>query len=1551
MQIAFPCQVFADPLAWDFFFAHPTGTQSGGSLIRLVSSEGLRGISVAQGSPPVDTDNCCWYLITVGHCVVSFSLTFLGLLTIALWCLLGAAAPGRFTPLGSFLWGSSSGLPRAFLGPLGFGAPLHAPVLDWTPWRDCKGRLPRAHPKTGGDGPRRPYLPRVWLFEMPSQVVGCRPHSLCVSFWVLGVSCFPTAAAMQENVAAKVEPPDPFPPDYLSSIGVSTPQQEWEVRQNVLRMHLPASLLESCVSAEIGCPDNPLDAWRVAHDSLPWQATAFLAPFSEEEQTVIETGGWIGALLFAPFYHTCVCAVKTTVNEADAVVTARAQEVAARAFSFQPSNTVALSPQPSRDCLAFLTFPSAVVEFGLVSVLIDFTAIGGTRFATCVATASTIHGILQQADGVHHLDVTDCVALVGSDPTPWPWDLALPLTHGDVISFWYKAASRPQGLTVSDVLSAGEWTKPHQVAPPYFCSGFATLFQGTFRFIDRAQYPDMTPYEIVRAFHAQDFPNHHLHLFPTTTTFDFQGMPCKGVFVITEDADGFTRGQHLADRPRIVFCDVRPLGLRPFVFLTLRTEWSEATFTQAVGLQEPPGFRIAVTGGEGDHCVISLGRCNSLELKLVSPLPAQEGPDEEEPLTDDESDGGLGPATTVGTAAQPLAPALHDDTASTLDLSVTGQASASRDRSRSPPTAATDAQTSNPVDHTQEWRSDDPALHQVLALAAHSTLPAPATAIAMQRAATAFAARPLHLEQAVDTETAAEADARPVALATFFVLALECAQEKVQIAFHTPITEAQVFQRVSEGRDHARESLFPRLFAVEPQPNDEWGTLLAVPAWCDDEALVVFDLTAIDGRLFVVNAPWTVTKPRLCSLAGIADHAQCCVYAYGHPAPLDVDELVEVVPAGCFFFVPVGAPARIGSPFAAMLTTPRTWALDPDFPQPTAGRRFCCVMEQGHMLVTWDHTPMSSYREFLSRMLGISEPDLTIQPTHPELSDVVVQGWPCLAVFAASGAICRLPVPPARLRPVETLSVVDRRALLQGLTAITVVNYRYPHATLMAELSYFLPDGYQPQADGPGLNAAGEFLLDAGRLLVAQYVPLTSSDDGGLSSAGSDPPDGEASDDDTDDEHDDFTGSPSAGEGPRRDPTGRSRSRSPRVGRADAPTSQLTFASGLLTLPLSKGFSPWDLQDCTLSLPEPPLHDSLPLLVGSAFVIGGLEFLASPALGCNHSEDWLPLPFGVHQYMPSRSLKVLTEPACTNRREATALRALRRTAQQAGEPWPFVPHPASLTDDLPSEDSAEEDTSEHTAWAVVAVLVPAYSPELLTVALRFPTSFAEARNAIQDARAPEAVLTFPHLLPVAPQLFEDIAVCVALPDTPPDLVFLCLDLLEIDHRLFAVQAPDYLCRQELLELAALPPDFAVDIFVGSDEQPLVDGVFVHVMAGTTVSFLPEGSRPFHSISIHEMLLDHARWTQDAALPAQPSTDAYGLAYGDAHLLLKADPTGAAPLREQISTASGIPNPGLLLCPARPRPNNAELHGFYCRTIIACFQMTAETATQAFTGTQ
>ena len=75
----------------------------------------------------------------------------------------------------------------------------------------------------------------------------------------------------------------------------------------------------------------------------------------------------------------------------------------------------------------------------------------------------------------------------------------------------------------------------------------------------------------------------------------------------------------------------------------------------------------------------------------------------------------------------------------------------------------------------------------------------------------------------------------------------------------------------------------PSSCEVHPQPDLDYGTLLALPAWPIDEVLVYFDLRGIDDRYFALQVPVAMTFASLLAVADLPAATRATIYVRDIP--------------------------------------------------------------------------------------------------------------------------------------------------------------------------------------------------------------------------------------------------------------------------------------------------------------------------------------------------------------------------------------------------------------------------------------------------------------------------------------------------------------------------------------------------------------------------------------------------------------------------------------------------------------------------------------------
>ena len=346
---------------------------------------------------------------------------------------------------------------------------------------------------------------------------------------------------------------------------------------------------------------------------------------------------------------------------------------------------------------------------------------------------------------------------------------------------------------------------------------------------------------------------------------------------------------------------------------------------------------------------------------------------------------------------------------------------------------------------------------------------------------------------------------------------------------------------------------------------------------------------------------------------------------------------------------------------------------------------------------------------------------------------------------------------------------------------------------------------------------------------------------------------------------------------------------------------------------------------CWRTLAELPLHYAFVGYNGLRLCVSMCHFLSCllACLGRGHL----------------RQCRQQLEPANQSATSAYRLQAARVGTLWLGFPWRYDRRPDDEWEDLlPPRRPGVPDLSEEEDDAVptdiaVLVLTPAYSPERFTVNLLIPAQIEHFLSEVQAVRDVGSVATFPRLVPAWPQPDARWAVVLAAPAWGSHCCVVCLDLWDIDGRVFSVTLPARASHAELLAAAALPVAVAAAIYVANAPFPVQAGDVLDVVDGITFTFLPEDRQQPVLFSLGGMLESHLPWAVGPAFPVALLGDWYCLCSQQGVSLFELRPEGAFSYRRDIALASGIAPSSLSMTPGQPRPVNAAVHGFPCRTVI------------------
>ncbi|CAE7240817.1 unnamed protein product [Symbiodinium microadriaticum] len=243
------------------------------------------------------------------------------------------------------------------------------------------------------------------------------------------------------------------------------------------------------------------------------------------------------------------------------------------------------------------------------------------------------------------------------------------------------------------------------------------------------------------------------------------------------------------------------------------------------------------------------------------------------------------------------------------------------------------------------------------------------------------------------------------------------------------------------------------------------------------------------------------------------------------------------------------------------------------------------------------------------------------------------------------------------------------------------------------------------------------------------------------------------------------------------------------------------------------------------------------------------------------------MPLGFPEQVPEDSAQA---PEAGSSHEGVGLAG----EPDSGAPVPISSDPGSEQDD--PEHSGQSDIhgshprvtgqGEHVACRFL-LLGPGYIAELVEVRLPVGSPVATAVARVAAARAPQDVLRLPRVFAVDPQPHGSHALCVTAPEWDVHGAIVVFDSRGINGKLFAFQITCPIDRAGLLTVAQFETSDPVDVFIGSQPWPLVDGPLVSLVHGDLV-LLRSAQAPAHTIvSLHDMLLAAAGW--DSAFdPAQ-----------------------------------------------------------------------------------
>ena len=260
----------------------------------------------------------------------------------------------------------------------------------------------------------------------------------------------------------------------------------------------------------------------------------------------------------------------------------------------------------------------------------------------------------------------------------------------------------------------------------------------------------------------------------------------------------------------------------------------------------------------------------------------------------------------------------------------------------------------------------------------------------------------------------------------FAILVPDYVPELVNIQARLPLGVTEVLQLVQAQRDPHMASLFPVLFPALPQTRPAWGLLLALPDWGVTAIVIIFDLLAVDGRLFATTAPGRASVATLLVLACVPPGTDYHVYTGFEGTPRAHDQTLTLLRGQCITIVPVELTPGPANTLCNMLRDARAWPDAEALPFSLLAACYGLVMQEDCYFLSVDADRPWRFRRDIARECAVLERTLRIFPAQPVVGDYAYKGVRCRNVIAVSSdGADTVPLPQA-------YALADCRPLLQG---------------------------------------------------------------------------------------------------------------------------------------------------------------------------------------------------------------------------------------------------------------------------------------------------------------------------------------------------------------------------------------------------------------------------------------------------------------------------------------------------------------------------------------
>ncbi|CAE7717956.1 abcF4 [Symbiodinium sp. CCMP2592] len=302
--------------------------------------------------------------------------------------------------------------------------------------------------------------------------------------------------------------------------------------------------------------------------------------------------------------------------------------------------------------------------------------------------------------------------------------------------------------------------------------------------------------------------------------------------------------------------------------------------------------------------------------------------------------------------------------------------------------------------------------------------------------------------------------------------------------------------------------------------------------------------------------------------------------------------------------------------------------------------------------------------------------------------------------------------------------------------------------------------------------------------------------------------------------------------------------------------------------------------------------------------------------------------------MPKREQRLDQEPSSQTPAQRADLERLRAYELHDRRPWPTLPAndaPEALTDPILQQEHMDLDPAQDFTFAI---LTTGYKVETVTLTLSAPVDVADALALLNDERDQVHARLFPRLLDVRPMPSPHFGLVLATPAWSDADVCLCIDLQEIDGRLYADLGPAHATRATLLQFVGFRAEDPIDVYVGASPDPLPPHEQAELHQGMCLFFTPQHALPGAYYHLADILLSADSWHDHPYVPRGPDSPCMCVVTDKGHQFFCFDNEEAYGSLQVLSRAFSIPMEHITVQPAVPSVHDAAIQGRPCRSVCA-----------------